>query len=94
MALNENDFIKDHKLLIKSLLVLFAVVIAFLLHGILYYDSATIALSGGMLLLLISGVKPEKIFHEVEWKTIFFFIGLFILVGGIKETGVIKMLAE
>lgn len=94
MSLNENDYIKDKKLLVKSILVLMIVVIAFLLHGVLHYDSATVAMTGGILLLSISGVKLEKIIHEVEWKTIFFFIGLFILVGGIKETGVISLMAE
>lgn len=94
MALNENDYIKDKALLIKSLTVLSIVIIAFLFHGVLHYDSATIAMSGGVFLLFISGVKSENIIHEVEWKTIFFFIGLFVLVGGIKETGVINLMAE
>lgn len=94
MLLDENSYIKDKKLMVKSLSVLFIVVITFLFHGVLHYDSATIAIAGGVLLLFISGIKPEKIIHEVEWKTIFFFTGLFILVGGLKETGVIKMMAE
>lgn len=94
MKLNENDYIKDRVLLVKSLSVLAIVITGFMLHGYLHYDSATIAMSGGVLLLFISGVKAENIIHEVEWKTIFFFIGLFILVGGIKETGVISLLAE
>ena len=94
MKLNENDYIKDRVLLVKSLSVLAIVIAGFLMHGYLHYDSATIAMSGGVLLLFISGVKAENIIHEVEWKTIFFFIGLFILVGGIKETGVISMLAD
>ena len=94
MLLNENIYIKDKKLLVKSLLVLIVVIITFVLHGVHHYDSATIAMSGGVLLLLISGIKPEKIIREVDWKTIFFFIGLFILVGGVKETGVINLMAE
>ncbi|MFA6308225.1 MAG: ArsB/NhaD family transporter [Clostridia bacterium] len=94
MMLNENDYIKDKKLMIKSLSVLAAVIIAFILHGVLKYDSATVAMSGAVLLFFISGAKTEKIVHEIEWKTIFFFIGLFILVGGIKSTGVINMLAD
>ncbi|HEX3029212.1 MAG TPA: ArsB/NhaD family transporter [Clostridia bacterium] len=93
LALDENSYLKDKALLIKSVIVIFVVIIGFLLHGVLHYESATIAMSGAALLLLISGMRPEKIFHEVEWKTIFFFIGLFILVGGIKATGVIDLLA-
>ncbi len=94
MAMNEYEFIKDRRLLLKSLVVLGMTMIGFVMHGVLQYESATIAVAGAVVLLFISGLKPEKIFHEVEWKTIFFFIGLFIMVGGIKETGIIKLLAQ
>ena len=65
-----------------------------MLHSVLHYESATIAIAGAVALLLLSKIHPEKIFHEVEWKTIFFFVGLFIMVGGLKEAGVIKVLAK
>ncbi|WP_036944511.1 ArsB/NhaD family transporter [Pseudobacteroides cellulosolvens] len=94
LAMDEYKCIKNHKLLIKSLIVLGLTIIGFLLHGVLHFESATIAITGAVALLLISGLKPEKILHEVEWKTIFFFVGLFIMVGGIKEAGIIKMLAQ
>ncbi len=94
MAINEKELIKDKKLLIKSIVVLSLVILAFLLHGIIMYDSATIAITGCLILFFISGVKPEKIVHEIEWKTIFFFTGLFILVGGLRQTGVIDLMAE
>lgn len=94
MQMNENETIKDSKLLVKSLIVLGLTIIGFILHGVLNYEAATIAIAGAVLLLLISGLRPEKTFEEVEWKTIFFFAGLFILVGGIKEAGIIKMMAE
>ncbi len=94
MAMNEKEFIKDSRLLVKSLAVLGLTMAGFALHGVLGYDSATIAVAGAVILLAISGLKPEKILHEVEWKTIFFFIGLFVMVGGLKETGVIKTLAQ
>ena len=94
MKMDEAECIKDRNLLIKSLIVLGLTIIGFLLHGVLDYESATIAIAGAVLLLFISKYRPEKIFHEVEWKTIFFFVGLFIMVGGIRETGIIKMLAE
>lgn len=93
MLMDENACIKDSKILIKSLVVLGFTILGFILHGALHYESATIAIAGAVVLLLISGVKPEKVLHEVEWKTIFFFVGLFIMVGAIKETGIIKMLA-
>lgn len=94
MQLNENECIKNKPLLIKSLVVLGLTIIGFLLHGVFHYESATVAILGAVTLLFISKIRPEVILHEVEWKTIFFFIGLFIMVGGIKETGIIKMLAE
>lgn len=94
LQMNEFEAIKDSKLLIKCLAVLSITIIGFVLHGTLHLESATIAISGAVVLLLISGLKPEKIFKEVEWKTIFFFVGLFMLVGGIKEAGIIEMLAK
>ncbi len=93
LEMDERECIKDRTLLIKSLSVLAITIIGFLLHGMLHYESATIAIGGAVLLLFISNVRPEKILHEVEWKTIFFFVGLFIMVGGVKESGIIKMLA-
>jgi Na+/H+ antiporter NhaD/arsenite permease-like protein len=50
-------------------------------------------MAGAVLLLLISGIGSHEVFHEVEWRTIFFFIGLFIIVGGLRETGVINAMA-
>ena len=93
MAINENECIKDSRLLIKCLIVMGMTLVGFMLHGQLHYESGTIAFVGAVLLLLISKFNAEEILHEVEWDTIFFFIGLFILVGGIKSTGVIKLLA-
>jgi Na+/H+ antiporter NhaD and related arsenite permeases len=94
MSMDENAAIKDRKLLNKCLVVFGLVVIGFLLHGVLHYESSTIALTGAVVLLFVSGVNSELVLLEVEWKTIFFFSGLFILVGGIESTGVIDMLAE
>ena len=94
LLMNEYDCIKDKNLMIKSLVVLGLTVIGFTLHGVFEYESATVAITGAVILTLISGIKPEKVLHEVEWKTIFFFIGLFIMVGGIKEAGIIELLAK
>jgi len=94
MSMDEHSFIKDGRLLVKSLIVLGLTVVGFLLHGALGYESATISIAGASVLLLVSGLKPEKVLHEVEWKTIFFFTGLFIMVGGLKETGIVDMLAR
>ena len=91
---NENECIKDHVLLKKSLIVFGFVVIGFLLHGSLHFESSTIALTGAVVLLFVSNINSELVLMELEWKTIFFFCGLFILVGGLEETGVIEMMAR
>jgi Na+/H+ antiporter NhaD/arsenite permease-like protein len=95
MDFDESKFLKDKTLLIKSVIVLSLVILGFLTHSIMHLEAATIALGGATLLMLISKSKEvEKFFHEVEWETIFFFIGLFILVGGLAHLGVIKKMAE
>ena len=74
------------------------IIVTFVLHSQLHLESATVALSGAAILMLISisgnERKISKVLSEVEWLAIFFFAGLFILVGGLVETGVIKMMAE
>lgn len=94
MALVAKDCIEDLDLLIKSLVVFGLVIIGFFLHGALHYESGTIAIAGAVLLLFLSGMNSEEVLLNVEWKTILFFTGLFILVGGIEATGVINLLAE
>ncbi|MHB1167076.1 MAG: sodium:proton antiporter, partial [Carboxydocellales bacterium] len=68
-------------------------IIGFILHGFLHLEPATLALGGATLLMAISGVNPEKVLRGVEWPVIFFFIGLFILVGTLEQLGVIKLIA-
>ncbi|UFJ60416.1 ArsB/NhaD family transporter [Brevibacillus sedimenti] len=95
MNLNERAEITDVKLLKKSLAVLALTIIGFILHGVLHLESATIALSGAFLLLLLTGEHYlEEAISQVEWTTIFFFVGLFVLVSGLVHTGVIAKLAE
>ena len=94
MQMDENLAIKDKALLKKSLIVLGITIVGFVLHQYLNFESATVALVGAALLLLISRLDPEEILLDVEWPTIFFFIALFILVGGLEEVGVIDFLAK
>lgn len=94
MSLEEREYIKDWKLLKKSLLVLGLTMVGFLLHQALHLESATIALLGAALLMLIAGEDPEESLLSVEWPTIFFFAGLFIIVGGLEVRGVIEVVAE
>jgi Na+/H+ antiporter NhaD/arsenite permease-like protein len=89
MALQEREAITDRVLLIKSLGVLGVVVAAFVLHPWLHYDPAVVALLGAGLLILITEVTTEEALGEVEWPTLLFFAGLFVMVGGLVETGVI-----
>lgn len=94
MELNEKDEITDVKLLKKSLFVLGITILGFFLHQALHIESATVALAGAFLFLLLTGEHYlEEAFTKVEWTTIFFFIGLFALVSGLVETGVIATLA-
>ena len=88
MEMDENKCIKDRSLLIKSLIILSLIIVGFMMHSALHYESATVAITGAVALLFLSNIRPEKILHEVEWKTIFFFVGLFIMVGGLKEARV------
>lgn len=95
LELNERDYIKDKQLMRKSLLILSLTIIGFMLHAIIHVDAAVIAITGATLLMLF-GLKEhdiEKAFDSIEWVTIFFFAGLFSLVGGLQEVGLIKALA-
>jgi Na+/H+ antiporter NhaD/arsenite permease-like protein len=95
MDLDEKAVITDRKLLYKCVAVLGITIIGFFLHQLLHLESATVALAGAFLLLLLTGEhRMEEAFTKVEWTTIFFFIGLFVLVSGLVETGVIAKLAE
>ncbi|MGE5894716.1 MAG: SLC13 family permease [bacterium] len=94
MAMNENEAIKDPVMLTKSLVVLGIVLTGFVFHGILHFQPATIALFGAGLLLLLSKThEPHHILAEVEWPTIFFFMGLFIIIGGVVKVGLIKWMS-
>lgn len=84
--------ITDRRLLVWSLGVLGAVTLAFVLHSALHYDPSVIALLGGGVLLLVATDRPA-VLHEVEWGTLAFFGGLFIMVGALVKVGVIGDLA-
>ncbi|MEF2968533.1 ArsB/NhaD family transporter [Paenibacillus sp. M1] len=95
MNLSLDGLITDKKLLVKCLIILGITLLGFFLHQSIHLESATVALAGAFLLLLITGEKVmERAFRSVEWPTIFFFVGLFVLVGGLVDTGTIKLLAE
>ena len=96
MAMDASKQLKNRALLWKSLFVLGLTILGFLTHSMFHVESAVVALTGGFLLLLLAGGSHhlvESSMKAVEWATIFFFIGLFIAVGGLIETGIIGDLA-
>lgn len=94
MEMDEKEAIKDPVMLRKSLFVLAVVLTGFVFHGVLHFRPATVALFGAGLLLLLSNThEVHHILSEVEWPTIFFFMGLFIIVGGVVKVGLIKWMS-
>jgi Na+/H+ antiporter NhaD/arsenite permease-like protein len=85
----EERAIKDRPLLVRGLIVAGLTIVGFLVHGAIGVDPATIALLGAMVLLLVSGIAPHEALREIEWNTLFFFIGLFLMVEGLVVTGVV-----
>ena len=103
MAFNENSAIVDRVLLVKSLIVLACVILGFVLARRLNLEPATVALFGAATLLLLTCVgrsadeqtkTVSRTFEEVEWITILFFIGLFIVIYGVESTGLLAILAN
>lgn len=86
--------IRDKKALKLSLTVLFFTIVGFVIHGYFHLQSATVAMTGAIVAIMVCNIKPEEAFKSIELDTLMFFTGLFILVGGLEKTGVIKMIAE
>jgi Na+/H+ antiporter NhaD/arsenite permease-like protein len=93
-GMDEKKVIKDPVLLRKSLAVLGLTMAGFILHDLLELKPATVALAGGGALLIWSGTDIEKRLEEIEWPTLFFFMGLFVLVGGLEKVGILERLAR
>jgi len=92
-AMDAAASIRDPVLLRKSLIVLGLVILAFFLHGALHLEAATIALFGAAALMLYARSDVEEVLREVEWPTLLFFVGLFVLVGGLEATGFVGSIA-
>jgi Na+/H+ antiporter NhaD/arsenite permease-like protein len=105
MALNRRELIVDPKLMRSSLLVIGSVIAAFVFAGVLRLQPGTIALFGAAVLMLLHNLEHHRerekqtmrvteTFNEVDWITIFFFIGLFVIVHGIDVAGVLDLAAQ
>ena len=94
MQLDENKSIKDHALLVKSVVMIVLVVIGFVFHSTIGLDSCVIALASATIMMLIGKQEIEEVILGVEWSTILFFTGLFVVVGGMQQTGIITLLGN
>ena len=94
LQLDERQMITNPRLLRSSLIVLGGTLVGFLLHGPLHLEPATVALTGAVVLMVITRQSPDEVLREVEWPTLFFFIGLFMLVAGVIEIGLIQAVAD
>ncbi|MDD3622783.1 MAG: ArsB/NhaD family transporter [Methanofollis sp.] len=92
--LDERAAIKDRSLFNKSVITILLVVFLFFIHGELGVEPAVVAMTGAALLLFWSRVPPDEILEKIEWPALFFFGGLFIIVGALVETGLISQVAE
>ncbi|MFE3638825.1 ArsB/NhaD family transporter [Streptomyces cellostaticus] len=94
MALEEREAIKDSRLLVQGLIVLALVVAGFVLHPVFHYAPSVVALLGAGLLVAASAVETHEVLAEVEWPTLAFFAGLFVMIGGLIDTGVVGQVSH
>jgi Na+/H+ antiporter NhaD/arsenite permease-like protein len=94
MDLDEREVINDARTMRLALVVIGATIVGFLIHRSLGLEPATIALLGATVLLLGGRIEPGPVLREIEWPTLFFFVGLFMLVAGIVKVGIIAGVAD
>ena len=92
--IDEFSYLKNPDLMKKSLAVLSLVVVGFLAHSVIHTEPSVIALLGAGLLIAISGLKPVDYIQDVEWGTLVFFTGLFVMVGALVNVGALQMLSN
>ncbi len=91
-SIDNSKTITDKKHMIRSMSVLGLVIAGFMLHDIIHIDTYVIAMVGACILMLFE--KPTELLEKIEWNAIFFFIGLFIIIGGLEASGGIKLMAD
>jgi Na+/H+ antiporter NhaD/arsenite permease-like protein len=94
MALDARQSIEDPGELRRTLPVLVLTIVAFFFHQVLHLEPATVALTGAAAALLVSRQSVEGTLGGIEWATLFFFLGLFVMVGALEETGAIDKVAQ
>lgn len=90
--IDNSHTITNKNLMLRSTFILALVILGFMLHDVIHIETCVVAMLGASILLVFE--KPNEIIKEVEWNTIFFFIGLFIIIGGLEASGGIKLMAE
>jgi len=93
-ALDAARDLRDAPYVGRTLAVLVGTIVAFFLHTLLHLEPAVVALTGATVMLLVAADDVESALERVEWSTLFFFLGLFVMVGGLEERGVVDQVAE
>jgi Na+/H+ antiporter NhaD/arsenite permease-like protein len=86
--------IKDRRLMIRALVVLGLTLVGFLFHSVLGLEAATIALLGATVLMLVGPLDPHDALRDIEWSTLFFFVGLFMLIEAVVHVGIVGGIAD
>lgn len=94
LAMNEREAIRDERLLSWALVVVALTMVGFLFHSALHLEAATIALLGATVLMLVGRLDVEHTLREIEWSTLFFFVGLFMLVEAVVHVGIVGGIAD
>jgi Na+/H+ antiporter NhaD/arsenite permease-like protein len=94
MSLEAAEEIEDRKLLVRAGAICAATVVGFFLQQVTGLNPAIVALAGAAVAMLVCGPEVEAVLHEVEWPTILFFVGLFVMVGALESTGFIDIVAH
>jgi Na+/H+ antiporter NhaD/arsenite permease-like protein len=92
-SFDESKAIQDRPLLIKTLVVFGLTIVGFVLHEMVHLPPSAVALAGAVIMLSVSRVRPDEIIGDIEWSTLLFFIGIFVLVGGLEQSGLITRVA-
>jgi Na+/H+ antiporter NhaD/arsenite permease-like protein len=86
--------LKDRPLMIRALVVLTLTLVGFLFHSVIGLEAATIALLGATVLMIVGRLDPHEALRDIEWNTLFFFVGLFMLIEAVVHVGIVGGIAD